>query len=357
MSSKATKLDYSGINIYTGIDTHLKDWRITLMTDNLTLNTLSVDPNAKAVAKYLRKHFPNGNYYSAYEAGFCGYTPHRALIKEGIQNIIVNPADIPTTDKERKQKEDSRDSRKIARSLKNGELVPIYVPSRAIEELRNFIRHRKTLVKDINRNKSRIKSFLYLSGTPIPPELGTDSRYWSSNFSKWLESIRLTTDFGHKIIPNTLGVVNQLRLTLLAVNRDLRQIAKREEFAESVKLLISIPGIGLTSALTILSELVTISRFKNLDKLCSFVGLVPTTNSSSEQERVGNITPRSNKILRSILIESAWIAIRHDPGLGLAYARLCARMKANKAIIRIAKKLLSRIRFVLKNQIEYQYAN
>jgi transposase len=354
MSRKVTKLDYSGINIYTGIDTHLKNWKITIMTDDLTLNTLSVDPNAHTVGNYLRKHFPNGNYYSAYEAGFCGYNPHRALIKEGIQNIIVNPADIPTTDKERKQKEDSRDSRKIARSLRNSELVPIYVPSQAMEELKNYIRHRKTLVKDINRNKCRIKSFLYLNGITIPPELDSASRYWSSNFSTWLENIRLTTAFGHKIIPNTLGIVNQLRSTLLAVNRELRQIAKREEFAESVRFLISIPGIGLTSALTILSEIVTISRFKNLDQLCSFVGLVPTTNSSSEQERVGNITPRSNKILRSVLIESAWIAIRHDPALRLAYTKLCTRMKSNKAIIRIAKKLLSRIKYVLKNQTEYK---
>jgi len=355
MTSKATKLDYSNINVFVGIDTHLKNWRVTILTDNQS-NTLSIDPKATALSGYLRKYFPNGKYFSAYEAGFCGYYPHRALLKEGIQNIIVNPADIPTTDKERKQKEDARDSRKIARSLKNGDLDPLYIPAKATEELRNFIRHRKSIVKDINRNKSRIKSFLYLNGINIPAELNGASRYWSSNFTKWLKSVRLTTDFGHKIIPNTLEMVSQLRSTLLAINRELRQLAKEGEYAKHAKLLMSIPGIGLISAMTLLSELSSILRFKNLDKLCSFVGLVPTTKSSSEQERIGGITPRSNKPLRSILIESAWVAIRHDVSLRISYNKLCTRMKSNRAIIRIAKKLLNRIRYVLINQEEYEYS-
>lgn len=355
MTSKATKLDYSDINVYVGIDTHLKNWRVTFLTDNLT-NTLSMDPTADALSSYLRKYFPNGKYFSAYEAGFCGYSPHRALVIEGIQNIVVNPADIPTTDKERKQKEDSRDSRKIARSLKNGDLEPLYIPTKTTEELRNYVRHRKSMVKDINRNKARIKSFLYLNGINIPPELNGASRHWSSNFTKWLESIRLTTDFGHKIIPNTLEIVSQLRSTLLAINRELRQMTKEGEYAKQARLLMSIPGIGLISAMTLLSELGSILRFKNLDRLCSFIGLVPTTKSSSEQERIGSITPRSNKQLRSVLIECAWIAIRHDASLRISYNNLCTRMKGNRAIIRIAKKLLNRIKFVLTNQVEYEYS-
>lgn len=355
MTSKATKLDYSDINVYVGIDTHLKNWRITILTDNLTC-TLSMDPKATTLSSYLRKYFPNGKYFSAYEAGFCGYSSHRALVREGIQNIVVNPADIPTTDKERKQKEDTRDSRKIARSLKNGDLEPLYIPPKATEELRNYIRHRKSIVKDINRNKARIKSFLYLNGINIPPELNGASIHWSSNFTKWLESVRLTTDFGHKIIPNTLGIVLQLRSTLLAINKELRQITKEGEYAKQAKLLMSIPGIGLISAMTLLSELGSILRFKNLDKLCSYIGLVPTTKSSSEQERIGGITPRSNKQLRSVLIECAWIAIRHDESLRISYNNLCTRMKGNRAIIRIAKKLLNRIKHVLTSQVEYEYS-
>jgi len=356
MQSKSKEIDFKGVNIYSGIDTHLKNWRVTVMVEDTCYKTFSMNPKAKELSVYLRKHFPGGNYYSAYEAGFCGYSIHRLLVNEGIQNIIVNPADIPTTDKERRQKEDSRDSRKIARSLSNGELEGIYIPSQETEELRSLVRYRKSLVKDIGRNKSRIKSFLYRHGIEVPLELDTASKYWSSNFTIWLRTVQLSTDFGHTVIHNMLDTVTLLRAKLLEVQKELRRIAKQEGYSQQVQWLTGIPGIGLITAMTLLSELESILRFKSLDKLCSYIGLVPATNSSSDTERVGSITPRSNQYLRGIIIESAWIAIRNDPALTLAYNNLCKRMKPNKAIIRIAKKLLNRIRYVLKNQTKYEYA-
>jgi transposase len=356
MKSKVKQLDYTGVNIYCGIDTHLKNWRVTILVEEVFFKTISIDPKAEVLSNFLKKNFPNGEYFSAYEAGFCGYSVHRNLQNKGITNIIVNAADIPTTDKERKQKEDNRDSRKIARSLRNGDLGPIYIPTPATEELRSFVRYRRSLVKDIGRNKSRIKSFLYRHGIDIPIGLNTASRYWSANFSKWLKTLRLTTDFGHTVLLNTLLTVEQLRERLLGVEKELRKISKQQIYAKQFDCLTSIPGIGLISAMIIISEIESIKRFSNLNKLCSYVGLVPTTNSSGEDEKSGNITPRSNKPLRSILIECAWIAIRHDSSLTLAYSKLSSRMKANKAIIRIAKKLLARIKYVLEHQEIYEYA-
>lgn len=356
MSGKVKQLNFEGQNIYVGIDTHLKNWRITILSEELSHKTFSMNPKAEEIQKYLHRNFPGGNYFSAYEAGFCGYSVHRNLEKVGVKNIIVNPADIPTTDKERKQKEDSRDSRKIARSLRNGELEAIHIPSEETVELRGLVRYRKTVVKEISRNKTRIKSFLHLHGLEIPEELAPASRYWSSNFSKWLRTLRLTTSYGHTVLLSTLETVEHLRSTLLKITGQLRKIAKSDTYKQKVKSLNSIPGIGLIVSLTLISELEDIGRFKSLDKLCSYIGLVPTTSSSSDKERIGGITPRSNKPLRSILIESAWVAARRDPALMLAYNNLCKRMKPNKAIVRIAKKLLSRIRYVLKNETEYQYA-
>ena len=69
--------------------------------------------------------------------------------------------------------------------------------------------------------------------------------------------------------------------------------------------------------------------------------------------RVRGMTKRQNKLLRMMIIESSWVAIRHDPALMLAYQKLVVRMKPNKAIIRIAKKIINRIRYVLKNQTPY----
>jgi len=74
------------------------------MVGDVSYKTFTQDPQPQILRNYLEKNFPNANYYSAYEASFSGFNNHRELLNLGIKNIVVNPADIPTTDKERKQK-------------------------------------------------------------------------------------------------------------------------------------------------------------------------------------------------------------------------------------------------------------
>jgi transposase len=163
----------------------------------------------------------------------------------------------------------------------------------------------------------------------------------------------MSTPWGDAVLQNTLETIENLRDKLLKTNRQLRELNKDSQYSFKLKLLQSIPGVGPIMSVTFLSELEELKRFKSLDKFCSYVGLVPRTNSSSDKEKVGRITPRSNKPLRSTIIEAAWIASRNDPALAKSFIELCKRMKANEAIIRIAKKLLNRIRYVLKNEKEY----
>jgi transposase len=159
-----------------------------------------------------------------------------------------------------------------------------------------------------------------------------------------------------KVINQTLNVVDFLRATLLDVNRELRLICKTESYSKKNELLRSVPGVGLVTALTLLSEIGDFNRIKNWDRFCSYVGLVPTTHSSGDKDISGEITPRANKSIRSVIIESAWIAIGIDPTLAKRYNELCSRMKVNDAIVRIAKKLLSRIRSIMKNEVHYEYS-
>lgn len=353
MKTKVKEISFKGKEIYCGIDTHLKSWTVTVMVGEVVYKTFSQDPCAETLSRYLKRNFPDGKYWSVYEAGFCGFSIHRQLIKNDINNIIVNPADVPTTNKEQCQKEDRRDSKKLARGLKNGELESIYIMSAEMEELRSLVRYRKTIMKELCRHKNRIKSFLNFKGIPIPTELNIQSKYWSSRFIAWLKTVKASTDFGSTVLQETIDTAEFLRKKLLKINRQFRLLSKDSVYTEKIQQLRSIPGIGLIVALTFMSELETIKRFKNLDKLCSYIGLIPTTFSSGEKEAVGNITRRSNKPLRSSIVEAAWVAIRHDPALTLKYNELRSRMEPNEAIIRIAKKLLNRIRFVLKNNQEY----
>ncbi len=354
MQKQNYELDFTGQDIYAGIDAHLKSWKITIMVQGIPCKTFSQDPDADILKKYLSKNYPNGNYHSAYEAGFCGFSPHRELINKGIDNIVINPADVPTTDKERKQKEDKRDSRKIARSLHNNELAAIYVPDMEIEGLRSLVRYRKTLVKEINRYKNRTKSLLYYYGIRVPLELEKSSKHWSKRYTTWLKGLELQTEHAKSTLNSMIETVEHLRTKLLEINRQLRKLEKEGEYLDTIVLLRSVPGVGLIMAMTIITELEDIQRFGNLDSLCSYVGLVPRTNSSGDNDKIGEITPRSNRQLRSMLVESSWIAIRQDPALMMRYSELCQRMEPNKAIIKIAKKLLSRIKHVLKNEEPYE---
>ena len=89
----------------------------------------------------------------------------------------------------------------------------------------------------------------------------------------------------------------------------------------------------------ILTEIEDIQRFRSLDQLCGYIGLVPTTKSSGEKENVGEMTNRGNKHLKTTIIECAWSSIHHDPGMSQKYFELIKRMDSNKAIVRIAKKI------------------
>ena len=356
MQTQSNKLDFNGQNIYVGLDVHQRSWKVTIMTDHLTHKTFSQPPKTETLFNYLEQNFPGGTYYSAYETGFCGYWIHNKLVSLGIRSMVVNPADIPTTNKERVQKEDKRDSQKIARSLRNGELTPIYTPSIKTLEDRSLLRTRATVVKDLTRYKNRIKSFLYFHGIELPELFAKPQSHWSKLFMNWLESIELSEESGKMSLNALLIESTHLRVSVLDLTRKLRKLSETDNYKTDVKLLRSIPGIGLITAMTILTELETISRFNNIDKLCSFIGLVPSTSSSGEKDKPGKITPRGHNILRSAIVESSWVAVRNDPALMMSYLEYCKRMEPNKAIIRIAKKLLNRIKYVLKNNQPYVYS-
>jgi transposase len=103
-----------------------------------------------------------------------------------------------------------------------------------------------------------------------------------------------------------------------------------------------------------LLEVGDIKRFKGFDALNDFVGFCPDKYCTGETHHDRGITCRRHKKLRSLLIEAAWQAVRIDPALMNSYETLCKRMKGTQAIIRIARKLLRRLRAVLLTGVPYQ---
>ena len=105
--------------------------------------------------------------------------------------------------------------------------------------------------------------------------------------------------------------------------------------------------------MTFLVQIGDVRRFERLDDLCDYIGLVPMMHGSGDKMHTGKLINRGRKELKIMIIEAAWEAVRLDPALIMKFNELASRMNKNKAIIRIARKLVSRMRFVLMNQEPY----
>lgn len=351
MQENDTKLSFKDQHIYTGIDVGKKAWSVTILTEEFEHKTFNQPPVPQTLVKYLKRNFPDAHYLCAYEAGLSGFWIHDALKELGVDCIVVHPADIPTKDKERRNKNDRVDSRKIAKNLRNGELTPIYVLSRQAQEDRLLVRTRMSMVKKQTRCKNQIKSLLTLYGINIPDELVNS--HWSNRFIVWLESLDFKHPSGRQALSALLSELRYYRQVIARLTTDIRNLSRQEPYRKLVECLKTIPGISTLTAMVFLTEIVDINRFKGLDQLASYVGLVPGEASSGDKEVHTGLSYRRNAYLRVLLIESSWVAVRKDPALMMSYMSLIKHMPKSKAIIKIARKLLNRIRYVLKNQKPY----
>ncbi|MCJ7448212.1 MAG: IS110 family transposase [Bacteroidales bacterium] len=351
MQTQVTKkIDFKGKELFIGLDVHKKSWSVTVVVDGIEHRTFTQPPDPAALHNYLQRMFPGGSYNSAYEAGFCGYGIHRELNSLGIRNIVISAADIPTSQKDKLQKRDPVDSRKIARALEKGSLRGIHIFDRDMEELRSLNRTRFYLMRDLRRSKNRIKSFLQYYGIPVPLEF--DNNQWTLKFVSWLKQIKMQTLSGQAALMHLIGSYEHHRAQLLKISREIR-VMMREYDNELYTLLKTISGIGPLTSSALITELGDINRFSHIDHLSSFVGLIPKVKESGETVHTGGITFRCNSFLRTLLIESSWQVIRMDPALMQYYQHHVINNKGHKVIIKVARKLLNRIRYVMKNRQPY----
>ena len=134
----------------------------------------------QALHHYLQHSYPQAHYVCACECGKSGYWIQRELEKLGIECLVVNPADIPSTHKGEVYKTDCRDARGIGDALSKGQLKRVYVPYEEQEADLHLVRQRKKIWRDLVRCKNRIKGFLDYTGTKVPSQY--DNANWSRNF-------------------------------------------------------------------------------------------------------------------------------------------------------------------------------
>jgi transposase len=252
-----------------------------------------------------------------------------------------------------KRKTDRDDALKLARLARLGELPqpPVHVPSPQRRQWRRLIVHRRSVVNRRTRSRNAIRSIYLQQGL----QLARGSKQWTR-----AGITQLTTD-ARPIQDCTIDQLwrGQLHveLTLMAaVDAQLKLVdAKLDELAQTesrIALLQSVRGVGPR-----LSEAVVLHigqnprRFKSGEQLASFAGLVPKQLTSGQTMRLGHITGRGPALLRSLLVESAWMVWRLNDWAKAFVDKVSrgGRGRRKLAIVALAKKLLILLWGMLKS--------
>ena len=220
----------------------------------------------------------------------------------GIECLVVNPADIPKSQKDSLQKTDPRDARNLGLRLQSGVLHGIHIPDEQQEADRVFFRHRKRIWKDLTRCKNRIKGLLAFSGIDIPEPY--DNASWSHNFINWLKALDCKQQSRRRALDYMIAQMEYLRKELLHISNEIRKMMREQRYKTNYYLLRTIPGIGPLTAASILVEIGDVKRFETFYHLNSFVGLLPMEHSSGQSENKLSLTVRKHRQLRSDLVES-----------------------------------------------------
>lgn len=250
----------------------------------------------------------DGELKTCYEAGPCGYALWRQLRGMNVACDVIAPSLIPRRPGDR-VKTDRRDAIQLARLLRAGQLTPVHVPTEAQEAVRDLVRARDALRRDILTARHRLLKFLLRHG-----RVYRDGVPWTQKHRAWLDGLNFD-------LAAERAAFQQHRLSLqtrwdqrVELDAHLLQIAESAPYDAPVARLRVLRGINSISALTILAEVHDFRRFATAAGFMSFIGIVPSEHSSGPSHVRGSITKTGNAHLRRVLVEAAW-HYRHRPRL------------------------------------------
>ena len=170
---------------------------------------------------------------------------------------------------------------------------------------------------------------------------------------EWLQNLSLS-ETDRLGVDTHLAKLAFLRVRIAKYEKRIAQVALDDPRA---RLIMTIPGIGYITAVTILAEIVDHRRFASAEKLTSYAGLPPKHHNSGETVRTGGITKRGSTWLRTAMVEAAFVAIRHDARIAARYQKLAARIGPMKARVATARVMLEWVWEMLNSNTEYRGIN
>ena len=235
-----------------------------------------------------------------YEAGPTGYGLHRLIKSLGHDCMVVAPSLIPTKPGDR-VKTNRRDAVNLAKLLRAGELIAVWVPDERHEALRDLVRARDAAAKDYRVKRQNVSSFLLRYGLHFQGK-----KTWGRTHMNWLTSIKLEHHEQRIAFEEMLLAVRQVRERIERLQQAMRDAVPDWSLASVVEALQALRGMDVVGAIVFLAELGDLSRFENPRQLMAYLGLTPSESSTGESVKRGGITKAGNTRARRLLIEAAW---------------------------------------------------
>ncbi|GAB4177880.1 MAG: IS110 family transposase [Calditrichia bacterium] len=298
--------------------------------------------------KTLQSQYPGFRYHLVYEAGFSGYTLYEYFNGEGIDIIVTPPNRIPRDNS--RVKNDKMDSRKLAQYLISGLLKKVLVPTKDVQHYRLMFTILDKLKSQRKQIINQLKSILFYFNHPLSKEK------WSTTLQIKLELISFPQELFNAIFYQQLEHLRVLEQHIGEMGKRIKEIANDPQYSAAIQHLDSIKGIGLLSAIRLTVFLFDRpDRFTSSERICNYVGLTPSEHSSGDKEYRGKITRIGDKQLRALLVQMAWVAVRHDGDLLMKFEDLLAKGKNKKrAIIAVTRRFLVKIYQSLKKGEPYE---
>jgi transposase len=246
------------------------------------------------------------------------------------------------------QKTDENDAVNLAEFLKMGKLPEARIMSKARALLKSALKTRYNFVRQRTQCKNKILNILN--------SLGLEARSGKVFSQKGLAAVN-----AYELEALTKLEIELLLRQIEALNLAIKELEVEIENAArqlpGYNNLISISGIGMVSAAIFIAVIGDIKDFPERKKLNAYIGLVPSVRQSNNTVHYGRITKQGNTMMRTALVQCAWVVIKYNTILRNNYLKLKQKKGCGKAIVATARKLLELIHYTLTNDIIWEDSN
>jgi transposase len=289
---------------HVGLDAHSDSITVALLPPGATVPKVWRISNSSAAVANLAKRLKavgGDRVLCCYEAGPCGYVLQRALVTRGVDCRVVAPSLIPMKPGD-KVKTDRKDATKLAHLLRHGMLTEVHAPGPEDEAVRDLCRAHDDARDDLMRARHRLSKFLLRRGLRY-----TGGRCsWTPGHRQWLRGLRFEIPPDQATFDSYLLAIEQIEERKTTLASYIEEIARSDRYRVAVEYLCCLKGVASLTALSIVTEVHDIRRFRSARALMAYIGLVPSEYSSGSSVQRGAITRAGNRHLRRLFIEAAW---------------------------------------------------